>query len=229
MTHAPPPADRDPGAVPHLREAVLGAIDGTVTTFAIVAGVAGAGLPIGVVLALGTANVVADGFSMAAGIYAGGHANLEDTARRRAWFTALVARDPDAARARLTRLLATRGLSGEALEQATEAIRQSRSAWIGLLVDGNDAPSAPSPARDAAATFLAFLSCGMLPLVPFALGLPNPFATSVLATAVTFAGIGALRSRWSLRRWWISAAETLLIGGAAALIAYGVGRLFESG
>ncbi|SPJ26431.1 VIT1/CCC1 transporter family protein [Palleronia abyssalis] len=219
--------DTDHGAAPYLREAVLGAIDGAVTTFAIVAGVAGAGLPIGVVLALGTANVVADGFSMAAGIYAGGRANMEDAARRRAWFTALVTRDPAAARARLSRLLAARGLTGDALVQATEAIGQSRSAWIGLLVDGTDAPSTPTPARDAVATFLAFLCCGLLPLVPFAVGVPHPFATSALATAVTFAGIGVLKSRWSLRRWWTSAAETLLIGGTAALIAYGVGRLFE--
>src|SRR5688572_8132998 len=48
---------------------VLGAIDGTVTTFAIVAGVAGAGLPSGVALVLGLANVLADGFSMATSNY----------------------------------------------------------------------------------------------------------------------------------------------------------------
>ncbi len=46
---------------------ILGAVDGAVTTFAIVAGAAGAGLSNGVVLVLGLANVLADGFSMAAG------------------------------------------------------------------------------------------------------------------------------------------------------------------
>src|SRR5688572_31490802 len=46
---------------------ILGAVDGAVTTFAIVAGAAGAGLSNGVVLVLGIANVLADGFSMAAG------------------------------------------------------------------------------------------------------------------------------------------------------------------
>ena len=49
-----------------LRDAVYGAIDGAVTTFAIVAGVAGAGLSPFIIIALGIANVLADGFSMAA-------------------------------------------------------------------------------------------------------------------------------------------------------------------
>ena len=50
-----------------LRDLVYGAIDGSVTTFAIVAGVAGAGLSPFIIVALGLANVLADGFSMAAG------------------------------------------------------------------------------------------------------------------------------------------------------------------
>ncbi|MEL7345444.1 MAG: VIT1/CCC1 transporter family protein, partial [Pseudomonadota bacterium] len=54
-----------------LKDTVFGAIDGAVTTFAIVAGVAGAGLPTVVIVALGVANVLADGFSMAAGNYSG--------------------------------------------------------------------------------------------------------------------------------------------------------------
>ena len=53
----------------YLRDFVYGAIDGTVTTFAVVSGVAGAGLSAGVVIILGAANLVADGFSMAVGNY----------------------------------------------------------------------------------------------------------------------------------------------------------------
>ena len=53
------------------------AIDGAVTTFAIVAGVVGAELSTKVIIALGIANVLADGFSMAAGNYSGTKAELE--------------------------------------------------------------------------------------------------------------------------------------------------------
>lgn len=50
----------------YLGDLVYGANDGIITTFAIMAGVAGADLPPVVVLILGLANLVADGFSMGA-------------------------------------------------------------------------------------------------------------------------------------------------------------------
>jgi vacuolar iron transporter family protein len=53
----------------NLREFVYGGMDGAVTTFAVVTGAAGAGLSSRVILILGFANVLADGFSMAVGSY----------------------------------------------------------------------------------------------------------------------------------------------------------------
>ena len=53
-------------ARPYLGDFIYGANDGIVTTFAIVAGVAGAALDASVVLILGFANLLADGFSMGA-------------------------------------------------------------------------------------------------------------------------------------------------------------------
>lgn len=50
---------------------VFGAADGVVTTFAVVAGVAGAQLSSTVVIVLGLANLFADGVSMAAGNFLG--------------------------------------------------------------------------------------------------------------------------------------------------------------
>lgn len=53
----------------NLREFVYGGMDGAVTTFAVVTGAAGANLNTEVILILGFANVLADGFSMAVGSY----------------------------------------------------------------------------------------------------------------------------------------------------------------
>jgi VIT1/CCC1 family predicted Fe2+/Mn2+ transporter len=64
------------------------------------------------------------------------------------------------------------------------------------------------------------------PLAPFSFGVPHPFATSGVATGMTFCGIGARRSRWSLGRWF-SALETLLIGGTAAVVSFAVAPLFR--
>ena len=61
----------------YLPEFVYGATDGTVTTFAVVAGVMGASLSSAVVLVLGFANLFADGFSMAIANYLSSKSHLE--------------------------------------------------------------------------------------------------------------------------------------------------------
>jgi VIT1/CCC1 family predicted Fe2+/Mn2+ transporter len=53
----------------YLREFVYGGIDGAVTTFAVVAGATGARFDVKVILVLGFANLIADGFSMGVGSY----------------------------------------------------------------------------------------------------------------------------------------------------------------
>lgn len=53
----------------YVREIVYGASDGLITTFAVVAGVAGGGLSSAVILICGIANLLADGLSMAVGNY----------------------------------------------------------------------------------------------------------------------------------------------------------------
>lgn len=60
----------------YLRDLVFGAVDGTVTTFAVVAGAVGANLNAGIVIILGIANLMADGFSMAVSNYLANHADL---------------------------------------------------------------------------------------------------------------------------------------------------------
>ena len=65
----------------YLRDWIYGGIDGTITTFAIVAGVVGADMPGSVVLVLGLANLIADGFAMGSGNYSGTKAERDDYRR----------------------------------------------------------------------------------------------------------------------------------------------------
>lgn len=71
MTRPPslhqPPVGLTATARHYLRDLVYGAIDGAITTFAVVAGVQGGQLAAGVALVIGLANLFADGLSMAAG------------------------------------------------------------------------------------------------------------------------------------------------------------------
>ncbi len=220
---------RAPRGRGYLRDTVYGAIDGSVTTFAIVAGVAGAGLSPFVILALGFANVLADGFSMAVGNYSGTKAELDDAERLRAVERRHLRDHPEGERREIREILRLKGLEGAVLEAATDAILKDEEASVQLMLEGEYGLSGvdPHPIRAALATFVAFLVAGVIPLLPFVFGLANAFQLASVLTGFVFFGIGALKSRWSLVPWWRSGLETLLIGGVAALIAYGVGSLFN--
>lgn len=220
---------RAPQGRGYLRDVVYGAIDGSVTTFAIVAGVAGAGLSPFIILALGFANVLADGFSMAAGNYSGTKAELDNVHRLRQIEEDHIARFPEGETRELREILRAKGLEGQVLDDATAAITQKREAWIQLMLEGEYglSPVDPHPMRAALATFGAFLAAGLVPLLPFLLGVPSAFTVALVLTLAVFFAIGALKSRWSLAPWWQSGLETLAIGGTAAGIAYVVGSLFN--
>jgi VIT1/CCC1 family predicted Fe2+/Mn2+ transporter len=216
----------------YLRDLVYGGIDGAVTTFAIVAGIAGASLPPNIVLILGAANLLADGFSMAAGNYSGVKTVVDDIARVRAIERKHIRHDPAGEREEVRQILAAKGIADPALSDAVAAIAAQEKNWIDLMVtDEYGLPaSPPSPLAAGAATFAAFFLCGAVPLLPYALGVRgfgslDAFGVSAVMTGAVFLGIGAVKSRWSLAPWWRSALETLLIGGTASAVAYAVGAL----
>ena len=81
------------------------------------------------------------------------------------------------------------------------------------------------PARHGIATFLAFISAGAVPLVPYVVPWVSThrFALStVLSLAVLFA-VGAARSRVGTGRWWTNGLEMLGLGVLVGTAAYGAG------
>lgn len=211
-----------------LADAVYGAIDGAVTTFAIVAGVAGAGLSPFIIVALGLANVLADGFSMAAGNYSATKADSDNRQRLRSIEERHIRLYPDGEKRELRAILEQKGLSGATLDEAVEQVSKNHKVWIDTMLEGEYGIGSvdPHPLRAALVTFFAFLVAGAVPLLPFLIGLTHGFTVASILTLITFFAIGSLKSRWSLSPWWKSGLETLAIGGVAAGIAYYVGSLF---
>ena len=156
-----------------LPEFVYGATDGTVTTFAIVAGAIGAHLSRTAVLVIGIASVLADGYSMGVSNY------LSESTRH---------------------------------EQAGEP---------------QTAYKDHTPLATAIATFVSFVAMGSLPLVPFILTpriTTNVIYLSLAIALAVFAGIGYLRGIVTKRKYPLkTSAESLLIGGSTAIIAYFIG------
>lgn len=208
----------------YLGDGVLGAMDGTVTTFAIVAGASGAGLAGGVALVLGLAKVFADAFSMAVGNYLRAKSDRAVVERARRIEEQHVDTVPDGEREEVRQIFALKGFEGPMLEQAVEIITQDRKRWVdtmlteelGLRLD------TPIPLRAAATTFLSFIAAGMLPLVPLVVA-RGAFLASTIVTGVTFFVIGAIHGYVLQRSRVQSGVETMLVGSAAALLAYVIG------
>ena len=215
--------------VSYLRDWVYGGIDGTVTTFAIMAGVVGADLSATVVIVLGLANLLADGFSMAAGNFTGTKAEHDEYDQLRHMEERHIELAPEGEREEIRQIFQAKGFEGEALESAVKIITDHREQWIDtMMAEEHGMPAVVrSPIRAALYTFAAFVLCGSVPLLPYAAGLPAPEWPSAIMTGVTFFAIGSVRSRWSPKPWWLAGLETLAIGMVAASVAYFIGYLLR--
>lgn len=220
----------------YLRDFIYGAIDGAVTTFAVVAGVEGAGLSASVVLILGGANLIADGFSMAISNFLGLRAERQQVERARREEERHVRQVPEGEREEIRQIFAAKGFEGADLERIVEVITADPDLWVSTMLNEELGIGgvAPNPVRAGASTFVAFLAVGSFPLVVFAAdavaggGIAHAFAWSAAMTAVAFFAVGSLKARFVEQSRWRAGLETLAIGAAAAGLAYAVGAFLAA-
>ena len=98
----------------YLEDFVYGAVDGAVTTFAVVAGVAGASLASSIILILGFANLLGDGFSMSVGDYLSKRTRLQYIENLKKKESDKINQNDEGEKKKLKRLMAKRGFSGKA-------------------------------------------------------------------------------------------------------------------
>ena len=207
----------------YLRDWIYGGIDGTITTFAIVAGVVGASMPGSVVLVLGLANLIADGFAMGAGNYSGTKAELDDYNRLLAIERKHIELEPSGEREEIRQIFANKGFDGADLERIVDVITSDEERWARTMAveEYGLSPAVKSPVQAALSTSAAFVLSGLVPLVSYLVA--YSLTACVVATGLVFFGIGAAKSRWSLAGWVRSGLETLLIGMSAAGLSFGIG------
>jgi VIT1/CCC1 family predicted Fe2+/Mn2+ transporter len=210
-----------------LRPAVFGAMDGLVSNFALIAGVAGGQAAHKVVVLAGLAGLAAGAFSMAAGEYISVASQSELVAAEIAVERHELVNNP---KAELSELAGTFEARGVDPELAAEVARQlSRDPEGALEIHareelGVDPGNLPSPVVAAVSSFAAFAIGAMIPVLPYLLGADNLWPAAVLA-AISLFTAGAIVSRVTLRTWWFSGLRQLVLGGAAALVTFGVGAL----
>lgn len=213
----------------YLGDAILGAVDGSVTTFAVVAGVIGGGLTGGVVVVLGFAKLLADAFSMGVSNYLGSRSEQERLEQARRREHRHIDRIPEGERQEIREIFQQKGFQGDTLDEVVEVITRDRHVWVEtMLREELGLQIEPvSPLRAGVTTFLTFVLVGLVPLVPFlipGLTMQQAFIASGVTTGLAFAGVGLAKGAALERPLLRSTVETLLTGSGAAILAYLVGH-----
>ncbi|QHT71295.1 hypothetical protein GXP67_33895 [Rhodocytophaga rosea] len=219
----------------YLKDLVYGAVDGTVTTFAVVSGVAGAQLSPSIIIIMGLANLLADGFSMAVSNYLGTRTENELLEKTRAEELRQIRLYPEGEKEEIRQIFAGKGFTGEHLEKAVDIITANPSLWTNTMLqeEHNLSLYGATAWKAALATFIAFVLIGIIPVFPFLWNwgfgenFRQPFVWSSILTGFAFFGIGSVKSRFVGKTWYSSGLETLLLGGGAAVLAYLVGILLK--
>jgi VIT1/CCC1 family predicted Fe2+/Mn2+ transporter len=213
-----------------LRPTVFGMMDGLVSNFALIAGVAGAGSSVSVraVSLAGLAGLVGGAFSMATGEYVSVQSQNESTLAEVEVERHELRHNSAAELAELTQMYVDRGVAPDLARRVARQLSRDPAQALSIHVReelGMDPAALPNPWTAAGSSFVFFSLGALIPLLPYLLGAKSLVLSAVLALAALF-GAGAITSRFTERGWLFSGARQFLLGALAAAVTFGVGQAF---
>lgn len=218
----------------YLAEFVYGGIDGSITTFAVVAGAVGAGLDNAIIIILGFANLFADGFSMSIGAYMSAKSEKQNFHKQKAIEYWEVENMPETERDEIRDIYKEKGFEEPLLSQVVEVITKDKDRWVDVMMkyELGLIEEEKSPFQTGLYTFISFLIIGLIPLLVFVadyinIDVTHKFLWSSILTGIGFIIIGFLKSKVTNNSVIKGISETLLLGALAALVAYFVGDFLE--
>lgn len=216
---------------------VYGGLDGIISVFAVVSGVAGASLSSAVLLILGAANLLGDGISMGIGAYLSLKSEKEYYQKefeRESWEAANY---PEGEKRELTAIYHKQGYPREDAEKLVEIQSKDQTRWVNAMMvhELGMIKDERKPMSAAWITFGSFVLFGLLPLLiyvidlVFGLHLPmqSKFFVSIGLSGLALFGLGAAKYFITRRSPWRSGLEMLIVGGLAAAVAYFIGVLLK--
>jgi vacuolar iron transporter family protein len=212
-----------------LRAAVFGVNDGLVSNTSLVMGFAGSGASHMVILFAGLAGLLAGAFSMAAGEYISMRSQREAYQREIGLEAEELREDPAAEAEELALIYRAKGLDAEEADRVAATIMKDQDAALDTMAReelGLDPDELGSPWAAAFSSLLAFTVGAVVVVIPYLFGsglaaLVAAIALACLALFAVGATIGLLNGRAPMR----AGIRQLLVGGAAALLVFGIGHL----
>ena len=221
-------------AQPYLAEFIYGGIDGSITTFAVVAGATGASLDSSIIIILGVANLIADGFSMSIGSYLSSRSEKlqYDKFKQREYWEIEHLTESEVQEVR--DIFKEKGFEGALLENVVNKITENRDEWVDIMMkhELKMIKEERNSISIGLATFLSFFVAGSIPLLVYVVdyfitssGLL--FLYSSVLTGATFVIIGLLKGIVTRSSKLRRITETVLLGTTAATLAYYTGELLD--
>ncbi|MBT8235270.1 MAG: VIT1/CCC1 transporter family protein [Bacteroidia bacterium] len=220
---------------PYLSEFVYGGIDGCVTTFAVVAGSVGAGLDSAVIIILGFANLLADGFAMSVGAYLSTKTEKDNYSKHKNRELESDKQDPNYKKVRIAQVFKSLGYKDQALDVVVDQVTNDSERWIDIILkeEMKIIPENKSPLKIGGVTYFSFILIGIIPLLIYVLDYLIPirgdlFVIASVLTGFGFLIIGWLKAHVNDTRILKGIIETLALGAIAAIVAYFIGDFLES-
>ncbi|MGH8825781.1 MAG: VIT1/CCC1 transporter family protein [Jiangellaceae bacterium] len=210
-----------------LRPAVFGAMDGLVSNFALIAGVAGGGVDRSVIVLAGLAGLAAGAFSMAAGEYTSVAAQAELAEAEIAIERDEILNNAAAEEQELADMYVERGLDPDLAAEVARQLHRDPETALGVHAReelGVTPGDLPSPRLAATSSFLSFAVGAVIPVLPYLLGLDALWLVTVLSLVGLFA-CGAVVTQVTSRPWWYGGIRQLVLGAVAAALTYAFGNL----
>jgi VIT1/CCC1 family predicted Fe2+/Mn2+ transporter/rubrerythrin len=217
-------------------DAIYGANDGLGAVFGIVSGVAGAtdvagGGSTNFVLLSGFAGMIASAVSMGSSAFLAAKSEREVYESEMHRERQEMEENPEEEIEELSLMYQLRGFSEAEANELSHKLAAQPEEFLkikGAEELGLSEMSFPSPWRSMASGGLSTLIGAFLPLIPFFFtsGM-TAVAFSFIVSLIAHFAVGAAKSIITVRSWWKSGLEMMLVGVIVAVVTYGLGALFQ--
>lgn len=214
-----------------IRDFIIGMADGLTVPFALSAGLSGAELTNKLIVTAGLAEIAAGSIAMALGGYLASQTEIEHYQAEKKREMYEIEKFPEVEKQEVVDVLEEFGLPAIASAPVVDAITQDKKRWLNFMMKFELGLNKPNASRLYTSPLIigsAYIMGGIVPLIPYMIYNDGwqALQASSMATAVALFVFGIGKGYLTGCNIWKSAWQTLFVGGAAAIAAYGIASLF---
>jgi vacuolar iron transporter family protein len=212
-----------------VRDIVIGMADGLTVPFALAAGLSGAVDTTRIIVTAGLAEIAAGSIAMGLGGYLAAKSDAEHYHAERQREVTEVTEKPEAEVAETAAIFSSYGITEDDSRPMVDALRTRPEAWVDFMMRfelGLEKPDPTRALRSALTIAGAYIVGGFIPLGPYIVSpkASTALIASVAITLLALAMFGYVKGRFTGAPPRRSAMQTVLIGGVAAGVAFGIAR-----